>query len=134
MCSSTAARSVHSLSSSHPGIWLTPLMPKIPVNAIPYGACNWSMEAPRRCLGLITALDILTSRRKIGVTSTPVVDRAAGIVYLTSKCKLNVAGKPHYHHHLHALDLKTGAEKLNGPTVIAETIVNDPQNFKDAKN
>lgn len=59
---------------------------------------------------------------EIGVTSTPVIDRSAALVYPTSKRKLVVAGKPHYLYRLHALDLKTGAERLNGPAVIAETI------------
>jgi hypothetical protein len=71
---------------------------------------------------------------EIGVTSTPAIDRGAGLVYLTSKSKLVVAGKPHYTHRLHALDLKTGAERLNGPAIIAETIVNDPQNLDKASN
>ena len=71
---------------------------------------------------------------EIGVTSTPVIDRAAGIVYLTSKTKLFVDGKPHYSYRLHALDLLTGSERLNGPAVIAETIINDPQNFDQARD
>jgi len=71
---------------------------------------------------------------EIGVTSTPVIDLKAGIVYLTSKSKILVTGKPHYLYHLHALDLRTGAERLNGPTVIAETVVNDPQNLDKARD
>jgi hypothetical protein len=69
---------------------------------------------------------------EIGVTSTPVIDRAAGLLYLTSKSKLLVTGKPHYSYRLHALDIRTGGERLNGPAVIAETVVNDPQNLANA--
>ena len=73
--------------------------------------------------------DYMDFTAEIGVTSTPVIDRAAGLVYLTSKSKLVSGGKPHYLYHLHALDLRTGAQRLSGPTVIAETVVNGPQNF-----
>jgi hypothetical protein len=71
---------------------------------------------------------------EIGVTSTPAIDRSSGIVYLTSKSKHLVGGKQHYTYYLHALDLRTGAERPNGPGVIAETVVNDPQNLDKARN
>ena len=61
---------------------------------------------------------------EIGITSTPVIDREAGIVYLTSKSRKIINGTPHYLYTLHALDLRTGAKRF-GPAVIAETAINN---------
>ena len=58
---------------------------------------------------------------EIGVTSTPVIDRNAGAhgtLYVVAMSKDAAAN---YHQRLHALDLTTGAELLNGPTEIAAT-------------
>lgn len=57
----------------------------------------------------------------IGVTSTPVIDRTAGahgILYVVAMSK---DASSNYHQRLHALDLVSGAELLNGPTEIAAT-------------
>jgi hypothetical protein len=57
----------------------------------------------------------------IGVTSTPVIDRSAGahgILYVVAMSK-DAAST--YHQRLHALDLVTGAEALNGPVEITAT-------------
>jgi Immunoglobulin domain len=57
----------------------------------------------------------------IGVTSTPVIDRSAGahgILYVVAMSKDATST---YHQRLHALDLVTGAEALNGPVEIAAT-------------
>jgi hypothetical protein len=54
----------------------------------------------------------------IGITSTPVIDRGAGahgILYVVAMSK---DGSSNYHQRLHALDLATGAELLNGPVEI----------------
>jgi outer membrane protein assembly factor BamB len=56
---------------------------------------------------------------EIGVTSTPVIDRSAGahgILYVVAMSK---DASSNYHQRLHALDLTTGAELLNGPVEIA---------------
>jgi hypothetical protein len=56
----------------------------------------------------------------IGVTSTPVIDRSAGAhgtLYLVAMSK----GGSTYHQRLHALDVTTGAELLNGPVEISAT-------------
>jgi hypothetical protein len=55
---------------------------------------------------------------EIGVTSTPVIDRTAGshgTVYVVAMSK---DAQSAYHQRLHALDLTTGAELLNGPVDI----------------
>ena len=52
---------------------------------------------------------------EIGITSTPVIDRAAGVVYVVGMSK-NASGS--YFQRLHALDLTSGAERLGGPMTI----------------
>jgi outer membrane protein assembly factor BamB len=58
----------------------------------------------------------------IGITATPVIDRSAGpngIIYIIAMSKTTAASS--YHQRLHALDVTTGAELLNGPVDIAAT-------------
>ncbi len=57
---------------------------------------------------------------KIGVTSTPVVDRASGTLYVVAKTKER--GRGNFMQRLHALDLATGAEKLGGPVAITASV------------
>lgn len=55
---------------------------------------------------------------EIGITSTPVIDRSAGAhgtLYVVAMSKDSSAN---YHQRLHALDLASGAELLNGPAEI----------------
>jgi hypothetical protein len=55
---------------------------------------------------------------EIGITSTPVIDRsrgAHGTIYAVAMSKDANGG---YHQRVHALDLATGAELLNGPTEV----------------
>lgn len=56
---------------------------------------------------------------EIGVTSTPVIDPATGIVYVVSK-SMNSGGTTFYER-LHAIDLTSGAEKPGSPVTIAAT-------------
>ena len=55
----------------------------------------------------------------IGVLSTPVIDRAAGTLYVVH---YTATGAINYAYYLHALDLATGAEKFNGPVQIEATV------------
>jgi hypothetical protein len=55
---------------------------------------------------------------EIGITSTPVIDRARKALYLIAVSKTSAGG---YVHRLHALDLTTGSELFGGPTVISAT-------------
>lgn len=72
---------------------------------------------------------------EIGVVSTPVVDRATGTIYLTSKSKEVVEGKPpHYLYRLHAIDIRSGAAKPHSPATIAETAVNDADQKDNAQD
>jgi len=61
-----------------------------------------------------------------GVLSTPVIDLASGTIYVVAHHNGSAttttapANKPY--HDLHALDLKTGAEKFGGPVVIQASV------------
>ena len=55
---------------------------------------------------------------EIGITSTPVIDRTRGAIYVVAVSK-NASGN--YIHRIHALDLTTGAELFGGPTTITAT-------------
>jgi hypothetical protein len=60
--------------------------------------------------------DLLTP--EIGITSTPVIDRARGAIYVVAATE---DAKGNYYHRLHALDLTTGKELFGGPTTISAT-------------
>ena len=55
---------------------------------------------------------------EIGVTSTPVIDRGAGAHGTLYVVAMSKDASSTYHQRLHALDLATGAELLNGPVEI----------------
>jgi hypothetical protein len=57
----------------------------------------------------------------IGVTSTPVIDRSVGAHGVLYVVAMSVDAGSNYHQRLHALDITTGGELLNGPTEIAAT-------------
>ena len=80
---------------------------------------------------------------EIGVTSTPVIDPAAGphgTIYLVAMSK---DSSSNYHQRLHALDITTGAEEFGGPvTVVAQypgtgdnsqngNVIFDPKQYKE---
>jgi hypothetical protein len=53
---------------------------------------------------------------EIGITSTPVIDRTQGAIYVVAFSKDGVGN---YYARLHALDLTTGKELFGGPTTVA---------------
>jgi hypothetical protein len=55
---------------------------------------------------------------EIGITSTPVIDRARGTIFVVAMSK-DASGA--YHQRLHALDLATGAETAGSPVEITGT-------------
>jgi outer membrane protein assembly factor BamB len=58
---------------------------------------------------------------QIGVTSTPVIDRSAGAHGTLFVVAMSVSASAIYHQRLHALDVTSGAELLNGPVDITAT-------------
>jgi hypothetical protein len=59
---------------------------------------------------------------EIGITSTPVIDRAKGAIYAVAMSAFkNPNGKTTYHQRLHALSLTTGAELAGSPVEITGT-------------
>jgi len=77
---------------------------------------------------------------EIGITATPVIDRARNAIYLVAMSK-DVSGS--YFQRLHALNLSTGAELFSGPQTITATypgtgdnssggnVVFDPKQYKE---
>jgi outer membrane protein assembly factor BamB len=58
---------------------------------------------------------------EIGITSTPVIDRGAGAHGTVFVVAMSKDASSAYHQRLHALDLATGAELLQGPVEISAT-------------
>jgi hypothetical protein len=62
-------------------------------------------------------------RPEVGITSTPVIDAASGTLYVLARTRESDGGAgPRYVQRLHALDLRSGAEKFGGPVVIRASV------------
>ena len=59
---------------------------------------------------------------EIGITSTPVIDRARTRSTSSRRRRRSSAGQTNYVQRLHALDITTGAEKFGGPVVIQASV------------
>jgi hypothetical protein len=76
---------------------------------IPSGGSTVNSHTDLSCADLIP---------EVGITGTPVIDAGTGTLYLVAKSK--VAGK--IVQYLHALDVKTLAEKFGGPVLINASV------------
>jgi hypothetical protein len=65
----------------------------------------------------------------IGITSTPVVDLPSRTLYALARTREAENGKWVFRQKLHALDLATGAEKLDGPVTIRASFQGDKSLF-----
>ncbi len=62
---------------------------------------------------------------EIGITSTPVIDRSSGTLYVLARTEeTDTSGTRRFWQRLHALDVRTGEEKLGGPVVIRASVKN----------
>ncbi len=59
---------------------------------------------------------------KLGITGTPVIDRASKTLYAVAKTKEFSNGTLRYYQRLHALDITSGAEKFGGPFTIEAAV------------
>jgi hypothetical protein len=71
---------------------------------------------------------------EIGITSTPVINPATNLIYVMARTKQVEPDGAHYLFTIHALNLSNGAEALNGPTVVGDTIYKDLGTFSANPN
>ncbi len=83
------------------------------------GAPLWQVSFLNPAQGVTAAsaagLQCASITPEVGITGTPVIDRAAGTLYVVA---MTEEGSDNYVHRLHALDVTTGAEKPNSPVEI----------------
>jgi hypothetical protein len=91
-------------SPSAPPLWVTSLLSYSPAGATPVA-------------DQFMGCQVTTDFSNVGVVSTPVIDPATNTIYLVAATFENKKVV----HRLHALDVTTGQEKLNGPATIAAT-------------
>jgi PA14 domain-containing protein/chitobiase/beta-hexosaminidase-like protein/Big-like domain-containing protein len=58
----------------------------------------------------------------VGITGTPVIDPATGTLYVDAFTRVVNENGTNYHHHIHALDITTGAERSYGPVEVTASV------------
>jgi hypothetical protein len=102
------------IDASHGGV-----SGEIPVPSLP--GCHYGPpSAPPYCYIGVGLADI---QPEVGITSTPVIDPATGIIYVVSKSVVPGTDPPTstFNLRLHAIDIGSGAEKSMSPVTIAAT-------------
>ncbi len=62
---------------------------------------------------------------EIGISGTPVIDVAAGTLYVVAKSKLVSGGVTNYYQRLYALDITSGLDRTNSPMLIQASVNGD---------
>jgi outer membrane protein assembly factor BamB len=84
-----------------------------------------SFSDPAKGVSAVPAHDYLRCPAivpEIGITSTPVIDPAAGTLYVVAMTKEGTSGPPAYVHRLHALDVASGRERPGSPVKIEAAV------------
>ena len=72
--------------------------------------------------GVSTATDTIAScsdtQPEFGILGTPVIDTSTGTLYVTAETQSG----SNFFHHLHAIDITTGAEKFGGPVLVSASL------------
>jgi hypothetical protein len=68
---------------------------------------------------------------EIGITSTPVIDIASQFIFVVAKTRVSIEDNPKYNYSLHALDLRDGSEKSDGPVIVDGHVPSDRGSASD---
>jgi len=70
----------------------------------------------------VQTLNSIRTPGPIGIMGTPVIDQATGTLYVVARTKETAGASVTYVQRLHALDIRSGAEKFGGPVMITATV------------